>query len=187
MQSLHSQRKKSKKIIIGVLVMLLVAGIGAWSLYALRIGPFDDSVFNENNSAAEEKNSQKDTETTDEDTPTETTDSAKNPPTTADEDNAHTSDERLVITSTGVNGTNFSVRTLINEITQSGTCTLSMTSSNGKAYTTSAGVQPTASTSTCKGFDVPLGSLESGNWKVTVTYTNNGSTVTASKDVVINA
>lgn len=85
---------------------------------------------------------------------------------------------------TGVNkdATTLYVRAVIQTLSSDGTCTLTMTGP-GK-YSATAGVQAMASSSTCKGFNVPLSSLPSGTWKVTITFTDGSQTGTASRENV---
>lgn len=62
------------------------------------------------------------------------------------------------------------VRSMIDTISNDGVCTLTLQKSDGTIVTKTAGVQASASSSTCKGFDVPLSELSSGEWRITVTY-----------------
>ena len=73
------------------------------------------------------------------------------------------------------------VRTLINYVSSTATCNLSMVGPNGKIYTATTETQAMASTSTCKGFNVPMSSLVAGKWTITVIVTDGqqkGSTTT---------
>lgn len=58
----------------------------------------------------------------------------------------------IVITSDGVNGDTYSIRTLIDTVTSNGTCNLSMKSASGKTYSRIGWGSTTSSNSTCKGF-----------------------------------
>ncbi len=64
------------------------------------------------------------------------------------------------------------IRSIIQTVTSSGTCTLAMTGPNGKTYTATAEVQAQPSYTTCKGFDVPRSSLSSGTWSIKVSFEN---------------
>jgi flagellar basal body-associated protein FliL len=77
------------------------------------------------------------------------------------------------------------VRTLIQTATASGACSLSMTGPAGKTYTDTANIQAGPSSSTCKGFDVPVSSLSSGTWSVTVSFQNDTLKGSSTKDVAI--
>jgi len=76
-------------------------------------------------------------------------------------------------------GATLSIRTDINTLTNSGTCTLTLTKPGSQTITKTADVQAFASSSTCKGFDLPTSGLERGTWTATITFDNttlNGST-----------
>ena len=77
------------------------------------------------------------------------------------------------------------IRTLIQKVTTSGTCTLSMSGPSNGSYTASAGVQAMASTSTCQGFNVPLGGLAHGAWTITISFKDGTDTAVATKDITL--
>lgn len=186
MQSLRSSKKSpAKKWLLGLLVILLLASVATAGLYAMKLGPFA-TTNTSRSSDKQTKDGNKDTPAVDEPEATDpSSNSAKNPEKT--DDPAQSSDKGVQITSAYVNGDIFQVRTLIPSVTAEGTCTIRMTSSDQTTYTATAGVQPLSSSSTCKGFDIPLSSLGSGTWTVTVTYSTATSSSTATKEVVINA
>lgn len=68
------------------------------------------------------------------------------------------------------------IRANIGIVSSSGTCDLSMTSPGGKTYKAAAGIQAMASSSTCKGFNIPMSDLASGSWKITVSVTDGSAT-----------
>jgi cytoskeletal protein RodZ len=75
------------------------------------------------------------------------------------------------------------IRTLIQKVTNSGECVLSMTGPSGMSYSATSGVQAMASTSTCKGFNVPLSALAPGNWTINIEF-NDGSDKSTTKTEV---
>lgn len=75
-------------------------------------------------------------------------------------------------------GTIVQIRTLIETVT-SGTCNLSI-KNGGDLFETSVATQPLASTSTCRGFDVPLNELGSGEWNISIRFSNSNSQGAAS-------
>jgi len=91
----------------------------------------------------------------------------------------------LTITAANQNGSTFQVRTVIDTVTNSGTCTLTMSQAGSTTVTRSANVQPLATTSTCQGFDIPVSSLASGDWNLTVSFSNDSLVGSASKKVTI--
>jgi hypothetical protein len=94
--------------------------------------------------------------------------------------------ELIEITVAQRNEDAYAVRTLIKKITNEGTCRLVM-KSRQKSYTETAGVQATASSSTCKGFNIPLDQLGKGTWTIQVTYSKGSITSKATKEVIIDA
>jgi hypothetical protein len=90
------------------------------------------------------------------------------------------------ITSANQDATYLYVRTLIQAVTSSGTCTLTMTGPSQKSYSASADVQALPSTSTCKGFDIPLSRLTPGAWTISVVFSSSTLTASATKNVTIN-
>lgn len=185
MQSLQSSRKApKKKWFISLAVVLLLAAIAAASLYAMKLGPFAEQNTRPDTTKSQDKNDDKViVDEPDIDEPS--SNSAKNPDKS--DDPSQSNDKDVQITAAYINGDTFQVRTLIPTITTSGTCTLTMSAPGQETYTATAGVQALSSSSTCQGFDVPMSSLGSGTWKISVTYTGTASSSTATKEVVINA
>lgn len=73
------------------------------------------------------------------------------------------------------------VRALIQKITSAGSCVLTMQGPNGASYTSTVGVQALASASTCQGFNIPLSSLSSGQWSMTITFSDGIDTATVTQ------
>ncbi len=74
------------------------------------------------------------------------------------------------------------VRTILDRITSTAVCTLSMSGPNGKTYTATANTQPLASSSTCQGFNIPMSTLAPGSWSITVTVKDGAATGSASTE-----
>jgi cytoskeletal protein RodZ len=91
----------------------------------------------------------------------------------------------MTITAANQNGSVFQLRSLISTVTNSGTCTLTLTQGS-KVVTKTAGVQASASTSTCKGFDVPVSELGSGVWQANLHFENDNVTADASQKITVN-
>jgi len=71
------------------------------------------------------------------------------------------------ITYTTQTSSSLRIGTLIETVTSTGSCTLTMTKGD-KTFTQTVDIQALASSSTCKGFDVPLASLSSGLWDIKI-------------------
>jgi len=76
------------------------------------------------------------------------------------------------------------VRNLINSISNSGTCTLTLTKGTSTVVKQS-GIQPGPSSSTCKGFDVPTSELSVGVWQVNVSVSIGSQGGGSSKTITI--
>lgn len=91
----------------------------------------------------------------------------------------------LDITSVNQDATTLRIRTIVQTISSSGNCTISMKGPSGKSYTDKVEAQPLPSSSTCKGFDIPISSLSTGDWTVTINYEDASVTGSATKEVSV--
>lgn len=78
------------------------------------------------------------------------------------------------------------IRTLIDKITSTGQCTLTLQKS-GQTITKTATIQAGPSNSTCQGFDVALSELSSGTWQISVSVSSGDQSGSATSEVTINA
>lgn len=92
----------------------------------------------------------------------------------------------VAITSTHQQSATFQIRTVIYSVQGSGTCTISLNRSGYTTVTQSADIQPLPTTSTCKGFDIPLSQLTAGSWLATLTFNNNSVSGTTTKTITIS-
>jgi flagellar basal body-associated protein FliL len=109
---------------------------------------------------------------------TDTGSDIKNTTTKSDPVSPQTGQVSLSITSVNQNSDTLQIRILIQAVTNSGSCSLTLAKGTSLVSKT-AGVQPQSSASTCTGFDVPINELPSGTWQLTVNFKNdtlNGST-----------
>jgi flagellar basal body-associated protein FliL len=78
------------------------------------------------------------------------------------------------------------VRTFIDNITNQGTCEITLIHSNDKTeYTDRSGIQSLPNGATCKGFDIPVSKLKQGEWEVTVSVEAQGKNGKATRIVEI--
>lgn len=178
----HKQQSKTKKVLIACGVIILMLLLGVTLAYYRGWWPFQPQTTQANPS---------NTVNYDKPTPEQTeagktikekvADQAKDDSNTAPK----TSTVALDITAANKSSDTLLIRTLIQTITSSGTCSLTMSGPGGASYTATAGVQANASTSTCQGFNVPLSSLSEGKWKITIDFKDGDLAATASKEVTI--
>lgn len=77
------------------------------------------------------------------------------------------------------------IRTLIDIVSGSGTCSLHMRGPSQKSYDAVAPMQALATNSTCQGFNIPMTSLANGTWTITVTVTDGGRTGSVTTEKVL--
>lgn len=188
MQSLKNKKRPAfiKLLVVALMVATLLAGSAAAVLFMTKTGPFSLVQKADSKSTDDSSTSKSDSDlgikpATSEDPTSNSVKVNPQSPETSDKPS-------LEITSAQVNGDKLVVRTLLSKVTNEGSCSLSAkTENSGTVYTTSAGVQAVASSSTCKGFDIPVSTLGSGTWKIIITYTSGSVVVTAEKDVIVDA
>ncbi len=181
--------KRTQKIILTItLVALLALGAIAYVTYIQK---------DESNSSLRDEAGINYAEPTDEEKMTG--DKAKQDAIEASKDNAGTGSDPapapvqqndgtksvvgMNITAAYKSGENYRIQTLIQTVTSTGTCTLAITDANGATYTETVDVQALPSSSTCKGFTVPLNKLAAGTWKIDIKFENDKLRGSASKEV----
>lgn len=184
------QKKHTSKIMTLVLtaMLLLMISYGLLS-YKVKLWPFTKSQFNAateeqktagqdikkrsldnpNKSDREEKQSYSETKTTQgsDPSPKPTPSSNGGKPTVSVSITATTIDKTANV---------LYIRSLIQAVSSSGKCTLSMNNYSGSVYSSSAESQPGPSTSSCKGFNIPLSKLSPGKWKIAIHYEDDSVT-----------
>jgi len=91
----------------------------------------------------------------------------------------------VTITAANQNGSLVNIRSLVNTVSSTGNCSLSITSGSSKITKTS-GLQALAESSTCQGFDIPVSSLPKGTWHITLSVTAGSAKGSTQKDIVVN-
>ncbi len=66
------------------------------------------------------------------------------------------------------------IRAFVESIVNTGNCTVKITNtSTGRTFSTTAGVQPQSSFSSCRGFNIDVNNVGPGQWKIEVKYEND--------------
>lgn len=92
----------------------------------------------------------------------------------------------VIITRAIQNDNTLSIRSLIDTVTNNGECTLTLTNGT-KTITKTSGIQASASSSTCKGFDIAVDpELSTGTWHIKLLVTIGNITGQAEQDKVLN-
>lgn len=174
---------KKKIVLIIIVIILLVAGsLGAY-LYAFKGKLFGWSPLADNKSKGSSINYDKPTKEqkqTGDDTKKQTVTKEEAKPNTGGSDQTPApnpqpsgkSKVNMMISAANQNGALLQVRSLISTVTNSGTCTITLTKA-GQTVAKTAGVQALASDSTCQGFDIPTSELSPGTWQVALHFENN--------------
>ncbi len=156
------QKKKSPltiKIIIVSVIIIIVAGSSVAGMYITHTGVFKDS--NNTNTPTNEVDTKN--------TPSASTtpNPSKTPLSTQPTNDTQPNTLSASITYTREKDSSLQIGTVIDEVTSGGTCKLTLTK-DGKNVTDSVGIQPLASSSTCKGFDIPIIELSKGVWEIKI-------------------
>lgn len=182
MKNIQKQKTLTpKKILIAAIALLILAAIALGAMAYTKTGPFanssqQDTASNTSNTTPSTPSDNTDTNNTNETTPTEKTPVSNQP---SDDGTAPENTVTASITAANQNGNTLQIRTLIESVDTNGTCSLTLLKGTSKV-TRSADIQALASSSTCKGFDIPTSSLSPGEWELTITIklTNKQATVT---------
>lgn len=107
-----------------------------------------------------------------------------------DKDNAEPNSntpKTVTIETTSINqdGSNLMIRTMIQTITDSGACTLTLSRSGSAPITQRVGVQALPQFSTCKGFDISTANLAKGAWQANITFSGKSAVGSTSQSIMI--
>lgn len=78
------------------------------------------------------------------------------------------------------------IRSIIYVVSDTGTCTLTLTKTGSSTVTKTAQVQALSSSSTCRGFDIPVSELSKGQWNASIYFENTNYTASATKTISVN-
>ena len=190
-----TNNKKAKLIILAVvmLILLLVAlGVYFIGFKGTLFGwtPFADARTSDINYGAPTKGQLNAGENIEKSTD-KNSNSGKNPNDVgADHPNqpiqSGTSKASVAVTLSSANQNDgvLQIRAMIGVLTNEGTCTLTLTKS-GKTVTRTADVQPLSNSTTCKGFDIPVAELSSGQWNARIDFENSTAIGTTTSTVKV--
>lgn len=192
---INTSRKSYKKLLLATGAVMLVAAVG-YGTYASTTNhwPFVASQQAASNNTSPETATSSPDQTSTAPVDTEnttgsdktTTPTSPKTPDNNDSPNKPTSDKvGVTITSITTNDNAVQVRSLIEAVTSSGSCTLTF-SKNGTNVVKTSGIQALPSSSTCKGFSIPLGELSKGTWNVTLNVTADNKTGSATASFEVN-
>lgn len=97
-----------------------------------------------------------------------------------------TKDIPLTITASQISDGSYTIRAITNSIITTGNCTLTIKDTNGKTITTKESeLYQLPSTTTCKGFSIPVSSLSLQKFVATITMVSGNKQGSASKEVTL--
>lgn len=184
MKNIQKQKLLTPKkalISIGSLLVVTLIAVGVMAYTKTGIFAKDDSQQNSTSNTAQNNTSPTTSDVNTDNSNENTTPTEKTPVSNQPSDNGTTPKNTVTasITAANQNGNMLQIRTLIESVDTNGTCSLTLQKGSSKV-TRTADIQALASSSTCKGFDIPTSSLSSGEWKLTIAIelTNKRATLT---------
>lgn len=176
-QKEHSHKKLF--VVLGVILLFAIAISG----YYLLISKRDTAPKQDGHNIIENKtvdNDNKDiVDTRADESP------KKTPPKYEGDDVNNTDSLSGIISHKSVLEDKLVIRTVINQLVQSGSCKITL-SMNERVITETTSILQDPSSSTCEGFDIPLSKLGPGNWNIVIEITDNtGRTGKISSEVII--
>jgi len=176
------KNKKSKKVKIITLAIVIILLGGAYAAFASyqNIWPFSSTTpVNLDSPSTDEIKTGEQIKSDS----VESDDEVKENPSNDVDPTA--TNATIMFTSTTQDSTAYRIRVLIDSVLGSGTCTLSLSKSRSATYNSTVEIQSGPSSSTCKGFDIPLTEVSAGDWTATITVTSGVTTGTATKGISI--
>ncbi|MDQ3123133.1 MAG: hypothetical protein M3Q14_00385 [bacterium] len=183
--------KKKIIILIVVVIVLIAASLGTY-LYAFKGKLFGWSPLPQEKSKINYDKPTEEQKKTGENSKKQTVIKEEAKPNTGGSDQAPSPTPQpngknkvgMMISAANQNGSVLQIRSMISAVTNSGTCTLTLTKS-GQTVTKTAGVQALASDSTCQGFDIPTSELSPGNWQLALHFENSKLEADTSRTVIV--
>jgi hypothetical protein len=183
-----TQLSKTTKLVIALVVAVALIAVGFFGfMYMKKIGPFTQDTSGINYGPATEEEQQTGDQIKEQNSKSGDATNTGSDPSPAPTPSTDGSKPTVGVEITAANQSNgvLSIRTLVQTLSSGGTCSLSMAGPAGKTYSAVAESQTGPSTSTCKGFDVPVSSLSSGVWTITIQYEDASVKGSASKEVTV--
>lgn len=98
---------------------------------------------------------------------------------------SNTDNVTVRITSTSQTTTTLRVNTMIEAVSNEGSCTIKLSHAGSTEVSQTSTIQPLTSYSTCRGFEIPLSQLSDGTWTILLTYSSGSYSGSVSQSVEI--
>lgn len=175
-----------KKLAIAAGIIVIILAIIAAVIFLM---PTNDTKNNNNpQSSTQSGNSSSNTPSpespiTEQTEPKEDSAINKSTPSTPQSNNSKSA-VTVGITAANQNDATVQIRTIIYTPTNTGSCTLTLTKGSTK-ITKTASVQALPSSTTCKGFDIPISELSAGKWQIMLHFENTELTGDATGSITV--
>lgn len=175
--------KKSNVILLSV--VLLLSGL-AYGYYTMRVNDRADESVNYNPATEEEKQAGEELKKQIVESPADKPIGSDPLPPPAEQQDGSKPIVGVNVVNAMRNGDSYRVQTFIQAVTNTGKCTLVVTDSSGKVYRATSDVQALPSSSTCKGFTIPVSELSAGVWKINLQFENESVRGSAEKEMQVS-
>ena len=186
-----SNTSKRKIITIATIAAILLIGATAYALFHLnsteKVAERDESGISYSEPTDEEKTAGEQAKQDSVKASKSDTQAGSDPaPAPVKQSDGSKSLVGVSITAAYKSGDNYRIQTLIQTVTSTGTCTLTITDATGAKYTETVDVQALPSSSTCKGFTVPLNRISTGVWEIQVDFENDTLRGSVNKETLVS-
>ena len=193
------QKKQNKKNKVLILIAVILLSITSYSLisYKLKLWPFIQNQFStvteEQKTAGQDikkrslndASNKSEKESSGQKSKTLQGSDPSPEPTPSSNGKKPTVGVSITTTTVDKDSNTLYIRSLIQTISSNGRCTLSMHNTSGQTYSNSVELQAGPSTSSCKGFNVPLPQLSPGKWTINIHYEDNNVTGDTEGEITI--
>ena len=193
------QKKQNKKNKVLILIAVILLSITSYSLisYKLNLWPFTQNQFStvteEQKTAGQDikkrslndASNKSEKESSGQKSKTLQGSDPSPEPTPSSNGKKPTVGVSITTTTVDKDSNTLYIRSLIQTISSGGRCTLSMHNTSGQTYSNSVELQAGPSTSSCKGFNVPLSQLSPGKWTINIHYEDNNVTGDTEGEITI--
>ena len=179
-----NRRRRTHHPAVTLTVIILLIGVLIFVSKMLADNASD--IVEDNKKGASNTTENTKAERTPAENQTPTDDGDHKTPIQNDGDDPNTKDSLTgVITMAEASNGMVHIRVNIDQYLSSGTCKLDMHSDSGVTFNDNAVIIPTASTSTCEGFDIPVSNLTSGHWSININLETSDKTGVITGDINI--
>ena len=178
------QKKKSKTpiIVTTIVAVLLLVGVAVFAIYSNNKQPTQNPETTQNSSSEQPGQTAANANPEDTPPPAVDTDDPDKTPVQYDTQNSDTDPAKKdslsgVINYKSVSNGVLLIRVNISQRIESGECRITLAQpSQNKFVTKSADIVTNPSSTTCKGFDIPVSELGNGSWDITINVTDGNRT-----------